>query len=165
MQICAKKAAKDPTLELSESDAIFKTWKHNVLYYEEIVLSDVYFDLGVSLPHGFLCDFLEEGAAETARHAIGYANDVMDTCLYVRYEPRLLAALCVYSASCLTGPVQSDWFARHSLDRNLLDGILIYFIPALRLELVCAHDERWTRKFAQERVLAITNQTPVSIPK
>lgn len=48
--VCAQKAAKNDNLKLDESSKEFCKWRDNILFYEQIILETICYDMEVELP-------------------------------------------------------------------------------------------------------------------
>jgi hypothetical protein len=142
----AKKAAKDPLLEILEGTPIFKMWSNHINHFEEILLETIHYDMHTPLPHTHLSPLISQfniakhertTIAKLGREALRACDESMDTTLYIRYPVEMIAYACLHAACRIarngeTGdarerPVLVDgqgvaWFISLGVDIRLLEG-------------------------------------------
>ena len=57
--VCARRAAKNDTLVLQESDKEYIYWTNNILFFEEILLECIGFNINFDLVHVVAIQILE----------------------------------------------------------------------------------------------------------
>ncbi|ETW10091.1 hypothetical protein, variant [Aphanomyces invadans] len=112
----AKKACGDGVFPVeSATPPTVQAQTDELLFTECIVLHVLAYDLGVVHPHGYVNEFVSLGlthmdvstdtAMELKRAAWSFLNDSSNTCLCLRFEPRVITAAAVY----LAGHYLSHW--------------------------------------------------------
>ncbi|RHZ13796.1 hypothetical protein DYB37_009544 [Aphanomyces astaci] len=125
--------ATSPTVEAMTDELLFT---------ECLVLHVLAYDLGVVHPHAYVNEFVslsmahvdasEDMAVELKRAAWSFLNDSSNTCLCLRFEPRVITAVAVYLAGLylshwtqpLTGSGPQTWWASVAIPVDVLEGLL-----------------------------------------
>ncbi len=147
IQVCAKKAAKNDNLDVSEGSKDFLVWKNNILFFEEIVLEALCFDLDIELPHPIALHLLKEWNApkEMAKSVYNYCHDAMSTTIPLQHSTRTIAAAAIYAAdkdqekSCL----KPNWW----MDLGVSESSLKYLSKHIKV----SQDEKAYRQFIDQQ--------------
>ncbi len=105
--VCSRVASK-ADVDFEETSKEYRVWKSNILFYEEIVLEALCFDLDIVIPHPSLLVCakafeLSPAFVQQACKNIAYSlkldlacNRAMDTTLPLQFNPKRIALACIY---------------------------------------------------------------------
>ncbi|ETV87591.1 hypothetical protein, variant 1 [Aphanomyces astaci] len=140
--------ATSPTVEAMTDELLFT---------ECLVLHVLAYDLGVVHPHAYVNEFVslsmahvdasEDMAVELKRAAWSFLNDSSNTCLCLRFEPRVITAVAVYLAGLylshwtqpLTGSGPQTWWASVAIPVDVLEGMVIWSLVPIVHEVALSN--------------------------
>ncbi|RHY40543.1 hypothetical protein DYB34_008377 [Aphanomyces astaci] len=141
--------ATSPTVEAMTDELLFT---------ECLVLHVLAYDLGVVHPHAYVNEFVslsmahvdasEDMAVELKRAAWSFLNDSSNTCLCLRFEPRVITAVAVYLAGHylshwtqpLTGSGPQSWWASVAIPVDVLEGMVIWSLIPIVHEVALSNE-------------------------
>ncbi|KAI8621645.1 cyclin-like protein [Chytriomyces sp. MP71] len=97
VQVAHQKAAKNDLLRLDEKSKDFQNWALTIVFYEELLLQVLCWDLAVDFPYEKILILCKQIQAPQERKdaAWALANDSYRTTICLQYSPRAVAVACV----------------------------------------------------------------------
>ncbi|KAJ3106602.1 hypothetical protein HDU97_005967 [Phlyctochytrium planicorne] len=132
--VCAQKAGKNDNLKLDDTTREFWRWRDTILYYEEIILANLCFDLSVDHPYEKILLYSKRfGVSKELReHAWTFANEGTKLTLCLRYTSEQIALACMYFASVFLGEYLTNadedmkFLAKWNLDISMMEAFSSY---------------------------------------
>ncbi|KAJ9090173.1 hypothetical protein DSO57_1005053 [Entomophthora muscae] len=96
-----KHCSKTENFKVEKDSKEFKTWKRIIIFYEELVLEAVCFDLEIDHPYKQMIKFSESlGCSDKlSRSAWAFLNDSFRTTLCLTHDNEVVAAAAIFIAS------------------------------------------------------------------
>jgi transcription initiation factor TFIIIB Brf1 subunit/transcription initiation factor TFIIB len=100
VQVVWRRCMNKSNLEtLSESEKEFVKWTTTIIFYEQVVLEQVCFDLNIITPFPLIDEFCQELQLDSVKQlAIQICSDSFVTNLCLRFTPEAIAASCILVA-------------------------------------------------------------------